>query len=112
MVTGLDDKKYREVVGNNGDQAIDLKKSAIGTSVEGTYLGVRTIPTQFGENNIYSFENDEGSFSVYGFTDLAAKMANVEFGADVRLTYNGKETINSKKRGVVQIHRVRVEVAS
>lgn len=105
------EKTWREVGANFGDKAIDFKKSAVGATLEGTYLGARTITTRFGDNQIFSFENDEGPFSVYGFTDLTTKMGEVQAGDDVRLTYMGMETIKSKTRGQVDMHRVRVEVA-
>jgi hypothetical protein len=104
-------KTWREVnAGSTGD-TIDLKKSAYGTILEGTYLGSRTITTTLGENKIFTFETEDGPTGVYGFTDLTSKMAEVQNGADVRLTYLGKEEITSKKRGTVLMHKVRVEVA-
>ena len=101
--------KWREVAPTGSGNTIDLKKSAQGTSVEGTYLGSRTITTALGDNQVYTFEGDGGSFSVYGFTDLNQKLATVEPGTEVRLTYDGMMEVNTK-RGRVSMHKVRVEI--
>lgn len=101
--------KWREVAPSGGGNTIDLKKSAPGTSVEGTYLGSRVITTALGDNNVYTFEGDSGAFSVYGFTDLNQKLVTVEAGTEVRLTYDGMAEVNTK-RGRVAMHKVRVEI--
>lgn len=103
-------KQWKEI-GFGGGETTDLKKASIGTSLEGIYLGKREIVTDYGPNNIYSFEGPTGEFGIYGFSDLDTKISQVKTGDEVRLTYEGREPVKTK-RGIVQMHRVRVEVAS
>lgn len=104
------DKQWREI-GFGGGQTTDLKKSAPGTALEGQYVGSRKITTDYGENSIYQFVAPDGNdFSVYGFTDLDSKLAQIAVGNEIRMTYEGRFNVNTK-RGSVQMHRVRVEVA-
>lgn len=103
-------KEWREI-GFGGSETTDLKKSAIGASLEGQYLGNRTITTALGENKVYIFNGTDGEeFSIYGFTDLDQKLAQVNVGTEVRMTYEGKVEVKTK-RGPTQMHRVRVQVA-
>jgi hypothetical protein len=106
----LGTKNWKEV-GFGGGETTDLKKSAIGTTLEGIYLGFREIVTDYGPNKVYSFEGPSGEFSVYGFTDLDTKISQIKTGDEVRLQYEGREAVKTK-RGIVQMHRVKVEVAS
>lgn len=103
------DKTWREI-GFGGGEAKDLKKSPVGTSWEGQYVGKREITTDFGVQYIYSFLGEGGEFGVFGFTDLNQKLAQVETGTEVRMTYEGMFNVKTK-RGNTQMHRVRLEVA-
>lgn len=103
-------KEWREI-GFGGSETTDLKKSVPGTFLEGQYLGNRTITTSLGDNKVYIFSGSDGDeFSVYGFTDLDQKLAQVNVGTEVRMTYEGKVEVKTK-RGPTQMHRVRVQVA-
>lgn len=101
-------KEWREV--GFGSQATDIKKSDPGTTYEGVFLAKRPIETDYGTNTIYTFEGPDGEFSVYGFTDLDAKLSQVVLGNEVRMTYEGRESVKTK-RGLVNMHRVKVEIA-
>lgn len=99
---------YREVSGTTNTR--DIKKEGPGAVAEGIYSGRRTFDTQFGEQSVWQFTGkDKTSFGIYGFTSLNRWMEAVPVGALTRVTYLGKEVIETK-RGKVGMHQCRVEI--
>jgi hypothetical protein len=99
---------YREVSGSTNTR--DIKKEGPGAQAEGIYGGRRTFETQFGEQSVYSFTGKDGtSFGLFGFTSLNRWMEAVPTGALTRITYTGKEVVETK-RGKVAMHICKVEV--
>ncbi|MBT9169381.1 MAG: hypothetical protein DDT19_02740 [Syntrophomonadaceae bacterium] len=88
--------------------AVDIKKHK-GKIYQGFYTGKREIETKIGKQIIYSFEDEEGIFSIYGFTNLNRAMENVKQGLEVRITYLGTEKVQTKF-GLKDVHQVRVEI--
>jgi len=68
------------------------------TSVEGYYLGSRTVADKkkkSGESYIYFFQTSKGNVGVWGKTDLDRKMQTAQVGTMVRATFtNMLETPN------------------
>jgi hypothetical protein len=99
---------YREVSGTTNTR--DIKKEGPGAVAEGIYSGHRTLETQFGEQTVWQFTGrDKTLFGLYGFTSLNRWMEAVPVGALTRITYLGKEIVETK-RGKVPMHQCRVEV--
>lgn len=87
--------------------ALDIKKEAVDTFHIGTYESSKPIKTPLGENIIYNFEGEDGvPFSIYGFTMLHQRMANIKPGSLCKITYRGKVKNNKGQ----DMHKVRVEV--
>lgn len=89
---------------------IDLKKQAPGYAVEGIFKGHRTFDTQYGEQTVWEFRGKDGDFGVYGATSLNIQMQAVEVGTLTRIAYEGKKTVDTKKRGKVAMHIFKVQV--
>ena len=87
-------------------QAIDVKKSK-GAEYEGHYTGKREINTKIGPQVIWEFENDSGSFGIYGFTNLNMAMNAVKEGTLVKIKYLGTKNVQTKF-GMRDVHQVSV----
>lgn len=75
------------------------------------YVGNKEVDTDYGESLVHEFQKDDGKrFNVWGFTVLDKKLAMVQKGAFVRVTYTGKEQIKTKKYGMKDVHTCKVEV--
>lgn len=99
---------YRTISGFT--QAIDIRKEPIGKVFEGVYRGRREIPSDYGKQWVYEFVDENGEpFAFYGLTVLNRAMEEVPIGTQTRITWEGKETIQTKK-GARQINMVKVEV--
>lgn len=62
------------------------------TSVEGFYLGTRTVATNSkfgGDSTLYFFQTEKGNVGVWGKTDLNKKMSAAKPGQMTRIEYNG-----------------------
>jgi len=93
-------------------RAIVLKEQGAGTEFEGRYLGftVRTHPI-YKDSKVHNFEASDGShFSIYGFTMLDLKLAQVRINDYVYITYQGTEMVDTKNFGEKEVHQVDVDV--
>ena len=89
--------------------AIDIKKQP-GVPHEGTYKGKRETTTKIGPQVIWEFVTEEGvAFGIYGFTNLNRAMEALHPGAIVKITYKGKENVQTKY-GMKDVHQVAVEL--
>lgn len=92
------------------NNTIDIKQKGKDFSIEGIYVGHREFDSQFGgTQTVWNLRTKEGIVGIYSFTDLTRRMEGVVEGSLIRITYLGKEWIESK-RGKVQMHKCRVEV--
>lgn len=73
-----------------------------GGSIRGVYVGSYTDATY--NKIIYKVRTEEGLVAVNSSTQLDKLMAEVPEGAEVKITYNGKNTINSGKYAGKQAH--------
>ena len=96
---------FKEVTGGN---VIDIKKEQ-GKSYTGVYVGSREIDTKLGKQVIYEFENSEGRFGIYGFTNLNYTMQSVKVDTLCRITYTGKKNVETKF-GMKDVHQCKVEI--
>lgn len=81
------------------------------TPMTGYYLGSREVDTDYGEALIHEFQKEDGKHvSVWGFTVLDKKLANIQKGILTRVTYKGKEQIKTKKYGLKDVHTCTVEM--
>jgi len=84
--------------------ALDIKQYPK-KPLEGFFLGTREINTSFGESLVHDFQKADGStISVYGFTSLNCKLAIIETGTLVQITYTGTENIKTKY-GMKDVHQ-------
>ncbi|MBT9170544.1 MAG: hypothetical protein DDT18_00887 [Actinobacteria bacterium] len=88
--------------------AVDIKKHK-GKIYQGFYINKREIETKIGKQIVYSFEDEDGIFSIYGFTNLNRAMENVKQGIEVRITYLGTENVQTRF-GMKDVHQVKVEI--
>ena len=88
-------------------RAEDIKKNPE-KIYEGVYLGVKTITTTLGKNNVYKFRGPGGVFAIFGFTHLDMVMENANLGMHLRIQYAGKKDMPNSPQG--WMHQVRVEV--
>ncbi len=92
------------------NNTIDIKQKGKDFSIEGIYTGHREFDSQFGgTQTVWNLRTEAGIVGIYSFTDLTRRMEGVTEGSLVRITYLGKEWIESK-RGKVQMHKCKVEV--
>jgi hypothetical protein len=69
-----------------------------GQSVEGFYLGNKTIETEFGKSKLHVFKGEDGSnFGVYGSHKLDEKLNSVPLGYMTFITFQGKVKIPGGK---------------
>lgn len=79
-------------------------------SAQGHYLGSRNIPSRFsktGFSKLHVLQTPEGSLGVFGKTDLDPKMAVVEPGTLVKITFSG--TVPTNKGNPMAKFRVQVD---
>ena len=89
--------EYEEIVAG---QVWTIEKE--GDSIEGVFK--RTVAGQFGNNYVIATEDEE--LTVFGSTVLNTKMASVDEGSKVRLTYIGEK--KSKEGRVYKDFKVEV----
>jgi hypothetical protein len=58
-------------------------------SVEGYYLGKRTVETKLGDSSIHFFQTEKGNVGVWGTTDLNRKLSNVKPGTMTKAEFAG-----------------------
>lgn len=82
-----------------------------GLPLTGYYIGNKEVDTDFGESLVHEFEKEDGKHvNVWGFTVLDKKLAQIQKGMMVRVTYTGKENIKTKKYGMKDVHTCKVEM--
>lgn len=64
-------------------------------SIEGYYIGSKTVQTKFGPGQLHVFQTPEGNRGVWGKTDMDRKLATITPGTMTRVTFSG--TVPSKK---------------
>lgn len=96
---------YKEVSQSN---AIDIKTMK-DEAVEGIYLGLKHITTDFGPQVIYRLQQGPKIQGIYGFTNLDRAMESIVSGTKLRLTYLGTENVKTKY-GMKDVHQVSVMV--
>ena len=78
-------------------------------SVEGFYLGARTVESKMsrsGECSIHFFQTENGNIGVWGKTDLDRKLKNVVPGTMVRASFTGTQPVPGKQ----DMYKYRVEI--
>jgi hypothetical protein len=92
--------------------AIDIKKEEQkGKEWIGEYQGNHKIQTQLGEQTIYKFLGEDGTyFSIYGFTNLNRAMDNVPLNSNCRIIYQGTQKVDTKYKKGQEVHQVSVEI--
>ncbi len=94
----------------NQRNAVDIKAEG-SIPVQGVYLGVKNIQTDYGEQYIYRFKQPNGSvLGVYGFTNLNKGMESVATGTMVRLTYEGTKKVDTRFGKNKPVHQVKIEI--
>lgn len=82
-----------------------LATTTPGTVYSGTYLGSRSVPTANGVRIIHDLE-DGVPYSIWGATALDMRLAKVNIGTQVTVTYLGLGKTASGR----PLHTVRVEI--
>jgi hypothetical protein len=77
------------------------------TSVEGYYLGSRTVESKKGESKIHFFQTEKGNLGVWGKTDSNRKLGAVTPGTMTRISFDKmQETPNG------EMYKYKVEIDS
>jgi len=93
----------------SASQAFPLRDKK-GTKIEGVYLGMQEIKSNFEKPHIlHKIQTAEGEAVVFGFTSLNLKLAHVKIGEYVCIEYLGLPD-ETKKAGQNNAHKVKVEV--
>jgi hypothetical protein len=86
---------FKEVTSLDADTVVSVggrdKKTgkANPTSVEGYYLGFRTVENKKGEGKIHIFQTAKGNLGVWGKTDSDRKLSGIALGTMTRLSFKG-----------------------
>ncbi|MBO7731308.1 MAG: hypothetical protein J6S67_02095 [Methanobrevibacter sp.] len=81
------------------------KDLEVGATLEGVYVKVEHLNTQFGESEKYIIEKDDGTkIGVFSTASLTRQFNNVPVGSYVWITYKGEET--SKNGRPVKVYDV------
>ena len=105
---------FKEVVGLDTESTIALgginKKTGKPnpTTVEGYYVGSRSVDTDFGPAQLHVLQTADGNVGVWGKTDLDRKIAAVAAGSMIRATHTGQVKIPGRN----PMHKYKVEVDS
>lgn len=59
------------------------------TAAEGYYLGSREVKTSYGPAQLHFLQTPKGNLGVWGKTNMDKKLAGVEPGTMIRITYTG-----------------------
>jgi len=86
--------------------AIDIKKEPNEPHI-GTFMGKKDITTKIGPQVIWQFNNEEGNFGIYGFTNLNRIMETVQEGTTLQITYKGTQRLPTKF-GIKDVHQVHI----
>ena len=79
------------------------------TSVEGYYLGSRTVENKKGESKIHFFQTQKGNIGVWGKTDSDRKLAGIEPGTMTRISF---DKMQATPNGEMYKYKVEVDSAN
>ena len=78
-------------------EALDIKKSAVGTVYIGTLKSKKEITTSNGPCALWEFEDEDGkTFAIWGFTSLDNQLGTVELESLCRITFQGQAPTKNK----------------
>lgn len=83
----------KKVIDLNADTTIKFEKP--GQVVEGYYLGFKTVTSKFGPSLLHVFQTAAGSLGAWGSTQLDSKLATIQKGVMVYVTYLKKIPVPS-----------------